>query len=196
MLRNARLEPVWAWRLRADLGVMDHHTGNASADAMSIRNVPRPRRSALQPAHRPGRDGHCGRGRGLLARRVRPIGIPTNGGNQVPDRHRVRLARHLHRMLGQERWPDPRSSPCVTRWPPSSTVLDGPDGARKYAGRSQGKWDPGSLDMNWFRSGRPGPAWPVHPQADTRPRTRTSEVYPLRLHRRELPKTSGRPCNP
>ena len=57
---------------------------------------------------------------------------------------------------GRERWPDPQIiamrdtvAAILTKLGfDSSRVI----GHKEWAGRSQGKWDPGNIDMNWFRS--------------------------------------------
>jgi len=144
--------PIW--------GVMVHHTGNARADAMSIRNGRPDLRGPLSNLHI-AQDGtvtivaagvcwHAGMG-------FYP-GIPTDGGNQV--------------LIGIEcAWPRDTSITPATqtreRWPDAEIIAmrdtvaailtklgygsDRVIAHREYAGRAQGKWDPGNLDMGWFR---------------------------------------------
>ena len=76
-----------------------------------------------------------------------------------------------------------------------AAILDrlgyGPDRViahKEYAGRSQGKWDPGNLDMNWFRSevglAQRGQFIPKPTPVPTPPDT--SKVYPRDYTDREL----------
>jgi len=141
-------------------GVMIHHTGNARADAMSIRNGRPDLMGPLSNLHI-AQDGtvtivaagvcwHAGAGS--------YPGIPTDGGNQV--------------LIGIEcAWPRDTSITPATqtreRWPDAEIVAmrdtvaailnklgfasDRVIAHKEYAGQSQGKWDPGNLDMAWFR---------------------------------------------
>ena len=141
-------------------GVMIHHTGNASADAMSIRNGRPDLMGPLSNLHI-AQDGtvtvvaagvcwHAGRGS--------YPGIPTDGGNQV--------------LIGIEcAWPRDTSITPATqtreRWPDAQIIAmrdtvaailnklgfaqDRVIAHKEYAGQAQGKWDPGNLDMGWFR---------------------------------------------
>jgi hypothetical protein len=141
-------------------GVMIHHTGNAGADAMSIRNGRPDLEGPLSNLHI-AQDGtvtvvaagvcwHAGRGS--------YPGIPTDGGNQV--------------LIGIEcAWPRDTSITPATqtreRWPDAqifamrdsvAAILnklgfaqDRVIAHKEYAGQAQGKWDPGNLDMGWFR---------------------------------------------
>lgn len=142
-------------------GVMVHHTGNARETAESIRRGRPDLPGPLSNLHI-AQDGtvsvvaagvcwHAGIGS--------YPGIPTNMAN--------------YHLIGIEcAWPRDTSITPVTqtreRWPDSqiiamrdtvAAILDrlgyGSDrviGHKEWAGRSQGKWDPGHLDMNWFRS--------------------------------------------
>jgi len=144
--------PIW--------GVMVHHTGNARADAMSIRNGRPDLEGPLSNLHI-AQDGtvtivaagvcwHAGAG-------ACP-GIPTDGGNQV--------------LIGIEcAWPRDTSITAATqtreRWPDAEIISmrdtvaailtklgvgsDRVIAHKEYAGARQGKWDPGNLDMDWFR---------------------------------------------
>lgn len=140
-------------------GVMLHHTGNAAESAQSIRDgrpdLPGPVANLhIAP------DGtvtivavgvawHAGIGS--------YPGIPTGGANQV--------------TIGIEcAWPkinpDGSYDPNYT-WPDAQIIAmrdtcaalvaklgRGPErviGHKEYAGSAQGKWDPGNLDMDWFR---------------------------------------------
>ena len=141
-------------------GVMIHHTGNARADAMSIRNGRPDLMGPLSNLHI-AQDGtvtivaagvcwHAGAGS--------YPGIPTDGGNQV--------------LIGIEcAWPRDTSITPATqtreRWPDVEIIAmrdtvaailsklgfasDRVIAHKEYAGQSQGKWDPGNLDMGWFR---------------------------------------------
>jgi hypothetical protein len=141
-------------------GVMVHHTGNARADAMSIRNGRPDLEGPLSNLHI-AQDGtvtvvaagvcwHAGAGSWP--------GIPTDNGNQV--------------LIGIEcAWPRDTSITPATqtseRWPDAEIIAMrdsvaailtrlGHDSSRviahkEYAGLAQGKWDPGNLDMDWFR---------------------------------------------
>ena len=145
--------PIW--------GVMVHHTGSAAADAMSIRNGRPDLQGPLSQLHI-AQDGtvtvvaagvawHAGAGS--------YPGIPTNYGNQV--------------LIGIEcAWPRDTSITPATqtreRWPDAQIIAmrdtvaailtklgygsDRVIGHKEWAGKSQGKWDPGGIDMNWFRS--------------------------------------------
>lgn len=141
-------------------GVMVHHTGNAAADAMSIRNGRPDLDGPLSNLHI-AQDGtvtivaagvcwHAGAGS--------YPGIPTDGGNQV--------------LIGIEcAWPRDTSITAATqtreRWPDAEIIAmrdtvaailnrlkfasDRVIAHKEYAGARQGKWDPGNLDMAWFR---------------------------------------------
>jgi len=144
--------PIW--------GVMVHHTGSARADAMSIRNGRPDLEGPLSNLHI-AQDGtvtivaagvcwHAGAGS--------YPGIPTDGGNQV--------------LIGIEcAWPRDTSITPATqtreRWPDAEIISmrdtvaqiltklgvgsDRVIAHKEYAGARQGKWDPGNLDMDWFR---------------------------------------------
>jgi len=142
-------------------GVMVHHTGNARADAMSIRNGRPDLMGPLSNLHI-AQDGtvtivaagvcwHAGAGS--------YPGIPTDGGNQV--------------LIGIEcAWPRDTSITAATqtreRWPDAEIIAmrdtvaailnklglnsDRVIGHKEYAGQAQGKWDPGGISMPWLRS--------------------------------------------
>ncbi|AWY03645.1 lysin A [Mycobacterium phage Clifton] len=140
-------------------GVMIHHTGNDRETVAGIRDGRPDLRGPLsQCLITP--DGKCH----LIA--VGPCnhagtgsypGVGTNNGNQ--------------RLIGFEcAWPTIRpdgSFDPAQRWPDAQiiTMRDataavlkrlGHDskhviGHKEWAGATQGKWDPGNLDMNWFR---------------------------------------------
>ena len=142
-------------------GVMWHHTGDSRATAQSIRDgrpdLPGPV-SNLHIAP----DGtvtivavgvcwHAGAGSGF--------GLPTNNAN--------------NRLIGIEcAWPDPRPDlrlgyDPAQRWPDAQIISMRDVGAaltkklgygaernighKEWAGSAQGKWDPGNIDMDWFR---------------------------------------------
>lgn len=141
-------------------GVMVHHTGNANADAMSIRNGRPDLDGPLSNLHI-AQDGtvtivaagvcwHAGMGS--------YPGIPTNGGNQVLIGIECAWPRDLSitpATQGRERWPD---AEIISMRDTVAAILTklgyGADrviGHKEYAGAVQGKWDPGNIDMNWFR---------------------------------------------
>jgi len=140
-------------------GVMIHHTGNSRAAVATIRDgrpdLEGPLSNCLITP-----DGKCyliavgpcnHSGRGSYP------GIPTNNGNSV--------------LIGFEcAWPDIKpdgSYNSAQRWPDAQIVTmrdataavlkklgygsDRVIGHKEYAGAAQGKWDPGNMDMNWFR---------------------------------------------
>jgi len=156
-----------AWKLyghgdfRDVWGVMIHHTGNARETAESIRNGRPDLPGPLSNIHI-AQDGtvtvvaagvcwHAGRGEYL--------GIPTNMANY----HLIGIECAWPRdtsltpaTQGRERWPDAQIiamrdtvAAILTKLGyPSARVI----GHKEWAGRAQGKWDPGNIDMNWFRS--------------------------------------------
>jgi hypothetical protein len=144
--------PIW--------GVMVHHTGNARADAMSIRNGRPDLRGPLSNLHI-AQDGtvtvvaagvcwHAGMGS--------YPGIPTDGGNQVLIGIECAWPRDTSitpATQTRERWPD---AEIIAMRDTVAAILNklgyGSDRViahKEYAGRAQGKWDPGNLDMGWFR---------------------------------------------
>jgi hypothetical protein len=141
-------------------GVMVHHTGNARADALSIRNGRPDLMGPLSNLHI-AQDGtvtivaagvcwHAGAGS--------YPGIPTNGGNQVLIGIECAWPRDTSitpATQTRERWPDAQIIAMRDTVAAILTRLGyGPDRCiahKEYAGRSQGKWDPGNLDMGWFR---------------------------------------------
>ena len=141
-------------------GVMVHHTGNANADAWSIRNGRPDLDGPLSNIHI-AQDGtvtivavgvcwHAGMGS--------YPGIPTNNGNQVLIGIECAWPRDTSitpATQGRERWPDPEIismrdtvAAILTRLGVGSNRVIG---HKEYAGAVQGKWDPGNIDMNWFR---------------------------------------------
>lgn len=141
-------------------GVMIHHTGNARADAMSIRNGRPDLKGPLSNLHI-AQDGtvtvvaagvcwHAGRGS--------YPGIPTNGGNQVLIGIECAWPRDTSitpATQTRERWPDAQ---IIAMRDSVAAILTrlGYDSSRviahkEYAGLAQGKWDPGNLSMDWFR---------------------------------------------
>lgn len=141
-------------------GVLWHHTGNGRATAESIRDG-RPDLAGPVSNIHIAQDGtvtvvavgvawHAGSGSGF--------GLPANNAN--------------NRLIGIEcAWPMDTSITEATqtreRWPDAQiismrevaaaiTLKLGYDashniGHKEWAGAAQGKWDPGNLDMNWFR---------------------------------------------
>jgi hypothetical protein len=144
--------PIW--------GVMVHHTGNARADAMSIRNGRPDLRGPLSNLHI-AQDGtvtvvaagvcwHAGMGS--------YPGIPTDGGNQVLIGIECAWPRDTSispETQTRERWPDAQIIAMRDTVAAILTKLGyGSDRViahKEYAGRAQGKWDPGNLSMPWFR---------------------------------------------
>lgn len=141
-------------------GVMVHHTGNARADAMSIRNGRPDLLGPLSNLHI-AQDGtvtvvaagvcwHAGRGS--------YPGIPTDGGNQVLIGIECAWPRDTSitpATQTRERWPDAQ---IIAMRDSVAAILTrlGYDSSRviahkEYAGLAQGKWDPGNLSMDWFR---------------------------------------------
>jgi hypothetical protein len=144
--------PIW--------GVMVHHTGNARADAMSIRNGRPDLEGPLSNLHI-GQDGtvtivaagvcwHAGAGS--------YPGIPTDNGNQVLIGIECAWPRDTSitpATQTRERWPD---AEIISMRDTVAAILnklgyssDRVIAHKEYAGARQGKWDPGNLDMNWFR---------------------------------------------
>ena len=141
-------------------GVMVHHTGNARADAMSIRNGRPDLEGPLSNLHI-AQDGtvtvvaagvcwHAGRGSFP--------GIPTDNGNQVLIGIECAWPRDTSitpATQTRERWPDAQ---IIAMRDSVAAILTrlGHDSSRviahkEYAGIAQGKWDPGNLSMDWFR---------------------------------------------
>ena len=141
-------------------GVMVHHTGNARADAMSIRNGRPDLEGPLSNLHI-AQDGtvtivaagvcwHAGAGS--------YPGIPTDGGNQVLIGIECAWPRDTSitpATQTRERWPD---AEIISMRDTVAAILnklkfasDRVIAHKEYAGARQGKWDPGNLDMGWFR---------------------------------------------
>jgi hypothetical protein len=142
-------------------GVMVHHTGNARETAESIRRGRPDLPGPLSNLHiapdgtvtvvAAGVCWHAGMGS--------YPGIPTNNANfhlvgiecAWPMDTSITPATQT-----RERWPDPQ---IIAMRDTVAAILSklgfGPDRViahKEWAGRSQGKWDPGNLDMNWFRA--------------------------------------------
>ncbi|QRY48171.1 N-acetylmuramoyl-L-alanine amidase [Mycolicibacterium boenickei] len=151
-----RLEALGGWRDRGhgdfkDIrGVMVHHTGNRNATAESIRDGRPDLPGPLSNIHI-ATDGtvtivavgvcwHAGIGSYPW--------LPTNNANW----HMIGIE-CAHD--GNEQWPDAQiialrdtcAALTVKLEQPASHVI----GHKEYAGAAQGKWDPGNMDMNWFR---------------------------------------------
>jgi len=144
--------PIW--------GVMIHHTGNARADAMSIRNGRPDLEGPLSNLHI-AQDGtvtvvaagvcwHAGAGS--------YPGIPTDGGNQVLIGIECAWPRDISitpATQTRERWPDAQiiamRDTCAAILNRLGFAQDRVIAHKEYAGQAQGKWDPGNLDMAWFR---------------------------------------------
>ena len=140
-------------------GVMWHHTGNSRERAQSIREGRPDLAGPLSNLHiapdgtvtivAVGVCSHSGRGSGF--------GLPTNAAN--------------NRLIGIEcAWPTIRPDGTFDkgeRWPDAQIISMRDVAAaltkklgrgaernishKEWAGSAQGKWDPGNIDMNWFR---------------------------------------------
>lgn len=151
-----RLKTLAGWKDRGhgdfkDIrGVMVHHTGNRNATAESIRDGRPDLEGPLSNIHI-ATDGtvtivavgvcwHAGVGSYPW--------LPTNNANW----HMIGIE-CAHD--GNEQWPDAQiialrdtcAALTVKLEQPASHVI----GHKEYAGAAQGKWDPGNMDMNWFR---------------------------------------------
>lgn len=140
-------------------GVAWHHTGDSRATAQSIRDG-RPDLAGPVSNLHIAPDGtvtivavgvcwHAGEGSGF--------GLPTNNAN--------------NRLIGIEcAWPTIKANGTYNpseRWPDAQIISMRDVGAaltsklgygaernighKEWAGSAQGKWDPGNIDMNWFR---------------------------------------------
>lgn len=140
-------------------GVLIHHTGNSRETVAGIRDGRSDLAGPLsQCLITP--DGKCH----LIA--IGPCnhagmgsypGFPANQGNQylIGFECAWPTIRNDGSYDANERWPDAQ---IITMRDATAAVLRrlGVDskhaiGHKEYAGSSQGKWDPGNLDMNWFR---------------------------------------------
>ena len=151
-----RLKPMAGWQNRGhgdfkDIrGVMVHHTGNRNATAESIRDGRPDLPGPLSNIHI-ATDGtvtivavgvcwHAGKGSYPW--------LPTDMGNW----HLIGIE-CAHD--GNEQWPDAQiialrdtcAALAVKLEAPATRVI----GHKEYAGAAQGKWDPGNMDMSWFR---------------------------------------------
>jgi len=166
-------------------GVMIHHTGNARETAESIRKGRPDLPGPLSNLHiapdgtvtvvAAGICWHAGRGSWRW--------LPTDMGNQ----HMIGIecAWPMDTSLTpqtqwRERWPDPQ---IIAMRDTVAAILNklGYDSSRviahkEYAGAAQGKWDPGNLDMDWFRSevskaqfGKFKPTPPPNPEPEPEP---------------------------
>ena len=141
-------------------GVMIHHTGNARADAMSILNGRPDLEGPVSNLHI-AQDGtvtvvaagvcwHAGNGE--------YPGIPAGQANQYLIGIECAWPRDTsitQATEGRERWPD---AEIIAMRDSVAAILaqlgrgaDRVIGHKEWAGRVQGKWDPGNLSMNWFR---------------------------------------------
>lgn len=146
--------PGWQNRGHGDFkdirGVMVHHTGNRNATAESIRDGRPDLAGPLANIHI-ATDGtvtivavgvcwHAGVGSYPW--------LPTNAGNW----HLIGIE-CAHD--GNEQWPDAQiialrdtcAALALKLEVPATRVI----GHKEYAGAAQGKWDPGNMDMAWFR---------------------------------------------
>ena len=191
-------------------GVMVHHTGNSRESAQSIRNGRPDLAGPLANLHI-APDGtvtivavgvcwHAGQGSYPW--------LPTNNANA--------------HMIGIEcAWPTPRPDlpkgyDPAERWPDAQIIsmrdtcaalalkLELPAtrviGHKEWAGAAQGKWDPGNLDMSWFRGevrkDMEGFVFPgEHPPMEPQPGPIVAPDYPREIWdqlRIEWPQLGGR----
>ncbi|MEC4856735.1 N-acetylmuramoyl-L-alanine amidase [Mycobacteroides chelonae] len=136
-------------------GVMVHHTGSASATAESIRDGRPDLEGPLSNLHI-AQDGtvtivavgvcwHAGEGSYPW--------LPTNNANW----HMIGIECAWPKDPNNkaERWPDAQiismRDTCAALALKLSVDASHVIGHKEYAGAAQGKWDPGNIDMNWFR---------------------------------------------
>lgn len=141
-------------------GVIWHHTGNAAESPESISKGREDLAGPLAQIHiaptgivtivAVGPCNHAGEGS--------YPGLPTNNANAYTIG--VECAWPTIRPDGSfdsgERWPDAQIISMRDVGAALTKKLDVPVshniGHKEWAGAAQGKWDPGNLDMNWFRS--------------------------------------------
>lgn len=142
-------------------GVMVHHTGNARETAESIRKGRPDLPGPLSQLHiaQDGTVSIVAAGISWHAGAGSYPGIPTNLANY----HLIGIECAWPRdtsitpaTQGRERWPDAQ---IIAMRDTVAAILSklgyGSDrviGHKEWAGRVQGKWDPGNIDMNWFRA--------------------------------------------
>lgn len=140
-------------------GVMVHHTGNSRESAESIRNGRPDLKGPLSNLHiAPNGDvtivavgvcWHAGTGSYPW--------LPTNNANA----HMIGIECAWPTVTNgkynaAEKWPDAQiismrdtcAALCLKLEHPATRVI----GHKEWAGASQGKWDPGNLEMPWFRA--------------------------------------------
>ncbi|URM86475.1 lysin A [Mycobacterium phage Hilltopfarm] len=160
-----RVMPGWQNRGHGDFkdirGVMWHHTGNGRASAESIRDGRPDLAGPLANLHI-AQDGtvtlvavgvcwHAGVGSYPW--------LPTNMGNWhmigVECAWPMDTSGRINASYQAERWPDAQIISMRDVGAALSLKLNvGADhniGHKDYAGATQGKWDPGYLDMRWFQ---------------------------------------------
>lgn len=154
--------PGWETRGHGDFkdirGAMVHHTGNSRESAQSIANG-RPDLAGPLSNWHTAPDGtvtivaagvcwHAGVGSYPWIQANMGNWYLLGGENAWPT---ITNGRFNER----ERWPDPQiiamrdTYAAVTKF--LEYVQDRTIGHKEYAGAAQGKWDPGNLDMGWFR---------------------------------------------
>ena len=184
-------------------GVMIHHTGNDRETVEHIRDG-RPDLAGPLSQCLITPDGKCH----LIA--IGPCnhagigsypGIPTNQGNQ----HLIgfECAWPTIRADGSydpnQKWPDAQ---VITMRDATAAVLrklgyrsDRVIGHKEYAGASQGKWDPGNMDMGWFRAEVqkdldgykfPGEGEQPEPEQPADPKPTPTKRFPQDWSEREL----------
>ena len=140
-------------------GVMVHHTGNSRESAQSIRDGRPDLKGPLSNLHI-APDGtvtivalgvcwHAGQGSYPW--------LPTNNANW----HTIGIECAWPTITNgkynaNERWPDKQiismRDTCAALVKKLGYGADRVIGHKEYAGAAQGKWDPGNIDMNWFRA--------------------------------------------
>lgn len=129
-------------------GVVAHHTGGNRAPASSIAQHPTLGLASQLHLDQSGKFTVCGVGIAWHAGQGSYPGLPTNNANQVTIG--IEAAND-----GTSGWPKAQYQAYVTG---VAAILNklGRDSSRvighkEWAGREQGKWDPGLIDMNAFR---------------------------------------------
>lgn len=153
--------PGWQDRGHGDFstlwGIVWHHTGNSNEKPDTIANHPTLGLASNLHIAKDGTVTITGVGVAWHAGQGSYPGLPTNDANQ-------------HTIGIECAWPDIRPDGSYDpgqRWPDAQIIAMRDVGAaltaklgvdvshnighKEWAGASQGKWDPGNLDMNWFR---------------------------------------------
>lgn len=135
----------WIW------GVMCHHTGGANSPVSEIKYGTAALKGLLSQIHlaKDGTATLCGVGVAWHAGRGEYPGLPTNNANY----HTIGIEAV---NTGSEGWPDAQYDAyvrcCAAIVRRLGYGADRVIGHKEWAGRAQGKWDPGGIDMNKFRA--------------------------------------------